>query len=82
MIVDLPPSGRSNFLTTSHYTHRDVGLNSSSLKAPAVETTLTAPGKPRAPNVPLQYEKAEFHNKWPGVSEQTQPCQRTLTDDT
>ncbi|KAM0241790.1 hypothetical protein ACHAPO_001484 [Fusarium lateritium] len=73
MIVDLPPSGRSNFLTTSHYTHRDVGLNSSSLKAPAVETTLTAPGIPRAPNVPLQYEKAAFHNKWPGTGQRGDP---------
>ncbi|RGP66884.1 hypothetical protein FSPOR_6266 [Fusarium sporotrichioides] len=73
MIVDLPPSGRSNFLTTSHYTHRDVGLNSSSLKAPAVETTLTAPGVPRAPNVPLQYERAELHNKWPGTGQRGDP---------
>ncbi|KAL3590430.1 hypothetical protein FPOAC2_12621 [Fusarium poae] len=73
MIVDLPPSGRSNFLTTSHYTHRDVGLNSSSLKAPAVETTLTAPGIPRAPNVPLQYERAALHNKWPGTGQRGDP---------
>lgn len=69
MIVDVPPSGRSNFLTTSHYLHREVGLNSSSLKASAVEAALTAPSKPRAPGVPLQYERAAFHNKWPGVSE-------------
>ncbi|RGP79584.1 hypothetical protein FLONG3_2332 [Fusarium longipes] len=73
MIVDLPPSGRSNFLTTSHYTHRDVGFNSSSLKAPAVETTLTAPGIPRAPGAPLQYERAVFHNRWPGTGRRGDP---------
>ncbi|CEF83921.1 unnamed protein product [Fusarium graminearum] len=73
MIVDVPPSGRSNFLTTSHYLHREVGLNSSSLKASAVEAALTAPSKPRAPGVPLQYERAVFHNKWPGTGQRGDP---------
>ncbi|KAJ4013060.1 hypothetical protein NW766_006880 [Fusarium irregulare] len=73
LIVDLPPSGRSNFLTTSHYLHRDVGVTSSSLKAQAVETTLTAPGKRRAPHIPLQYEKATLHNKWPGTGQRGDP---------
>ncbi|RFN55350.1 hypothetical protein FIE12Z_386 [Fusarium flagelliforme] len=51
----------------------DVGVTSSSLKAQAVETTLTAPGKRRAPHIPLQYEKAILHNKWPGTGQRGDP---------
>ncbi|KAF4989236.1 hypothetical protein FGRMN_9249 [Fusarium graminum] len=72
-IVDLPPSGRSNFLTPSHYIHRDVGINSSLIPARAVETGLTAPSVPREPNVPLQYEKAALHNRWPGTGQRGDP---------
>ncbi|KAF5658494.1 hypothetical protein FHETE_9851 [Fusarium heterosporum] len=72
-IVDLPPSGRSNFLTPSHYIHRDVGINSSLIPARAVETGLTAPSVPREPNIPLQYEKAALHNRWPGTGQRGDP---------
>ncbi|KAM0344020.1 hypothetical protein ACHAPU_007923 [Fusarium lateritium] len=72
-IVDLPPSGRSNFFTPSHYIHRDVGINSSSISARAVETSLTAPSMPREPNAPLQYEKAGLHNRWPGTGQRGDP---------
>ncbi|KAF4445995.1 hypothetical protein F53441_10301 [Fusarium austroafricanum] len=72
-IVDLPPSGRSNFLTPSHYIHRDVGTSSSTIPARGIESSLTAPGVPREPNVPLQYEKARFHNKWPGTGQRGDP---------
>ncbi|WKT46443.1 Alpha/Beta hydrolase fold [Fusarium oxysporum f. sp. vasinfectum] len=59
-IVDLPPSGRSNFLTTSHYIHREAGVSSSSIPARGVESSLTAPGVPREVGVPLQYAKAKL----------------------
>ncbi|KAF5587971.1 hypothetical protein FPCIR_7352 [Fusarium pseudocircinatum] len=72
-IVDLPPSGRSNFLTTSHYIHREVGLSSSSIPARGVESSLTAPGVPREVGVPLQYAKAKFHDKWPGTGMRGDP---------
>ncbi|KAF5021239.1 hypothetical protein F66182_6729 [Fusarium sp. NRRL 66182] len=72
-IVDLPPSGRSNFLTKSHHVHRDVGTNSHSLTAAMVEAELTAPGKPRAPNVPLRCERSASHDKWPGTGQRGDP---------
>ncbi|KAF5645473.1 hypothetical protein F52700_2036 [Fusarium sp. NRRL 52700] len=72
-VVDLPPSGRSNFLTTSHYIHREVGLSSSSIPARGVESSLTAPGVPREVGVPLQYAKAKFHDKWPGTGMRGDP---------
>ncbi|KAM0201261.1 hypothetical protein ACHAPA_002435 [Fusarium lateritium] len=72
-IVDLPPSGRSNFLTPSHYLHRDVGTASSLISARAIETSLTAPGIPRERNIPLQYEKAALHDKWPGSGQRGDP---------
>ncbi|KAF4340896.1 hypothetical protein FBEOM_5237 [Fusarium beomiforme] len=72
-IVDLPPSGRSNFLTSSHYIYREAGITSSSIPARGIETSLTAPGIPREPGVPLQYQKAKFHDKWPGTGKRGDP---------
>ncbi|KAF4967578.1 hypothetical protein FSARC_4875 [Fusarium sarcochroum] len=72
-IVDLPPTGRSNFLTNSHYVHREIGAKSHSITAAVVESELTAPGIPRAPNVPLRHERAHHHNKWPGTGRRGDP---------
>ncbi|KAM0562976.1 hypothetical protein ACHAPJ_001819 [Fusarium lateritium] len=72
-IVDLPPSGRSNFLTNSHYVHREIGSKSHSINAAQVENELTAPGIPRAPNLPLLHERAHHHNKWPGTGRRGDP---------
>ncbi|KAF9769200.1 hypothetical protein IL306_013403 [Fusarium sp. DS 682] len=72
-IVDLPPSGRSNFLTSSHYIYREAGITSSSIPARGIETNLTAPGVPREPGVPLQYQKAKYHDKWPGTGKRGDP---------
>ncbi|KAM0441174.1 hypothetical protein ACHAPT_000480 [Fusarium lateritium] len=66
-LVDMPPSGRSNFLTSSHYLHRDVGLKSYSISAPFVESELTAPEVVTADNPRIKYDYAVFHDKWPGT---------------
>lgn len=70
-VVDLPPCGRSNFLTAAHFIHRDLSRVSHTLAASVVESELTAPGKEPAhgqPLVPLRHSRAGMHSKWPGVS--------------
>ncbi|KAH7156531.1 Alpha/beta hydrolase family-domain-containing protein [Dactylonectria macrodidyma] len=75
-IVDLPPCGRSNFLTASHFIHRDLGRASHTLAASYVEMELTAPGKEPAhgqPLIPLRHSRASMHNKWPGAGQRGDP---------
>ncbi|KAH7155734.1 hypothetical protein B0J13DRAFT_604675 [Dactylonectria estremocensis] len=75
-IVDLPPCGRSNFLTASHFIHRDLGRTSHTLAASTVEVELTAPGKEPAngqPLIPLRHSRASMHDKWPGTGQRGDP---------
>ncbi|KPM45947.1 hypothetical protein AK830_g637 [Neonectria ditissima] len=75
-VVDMPPCGRSNFLTGSHFVHRDLGRKSNSLSAAFIERELTAPGKKPAPGQPLlhlKHERAACHNQWPGTGQRGDP---------
>ncbi|KAF7549170.1 hypothetical protein G7Z17_g6570 [Cylindrodendrum hubeiense] len=75
-VVDLPPCGRSNFLTAAHFIHRDLSRTSHTLAASVVENELTAPGKEPAhgqPLVPLRHSRAGMHDKWPGTGQRGDP---------
>ncbi|KAH6991076.1 Alpha/beta hydrolase family-domain-containing protein [Ilyonectria sp. MPI-CAGE-AT-0026] len=75
-VVDLPPCGRSNFLTAAHFIHRDLSRVSHTLAASVVENELTAPGKEPAhgqPLVPLRHSRAGLHSKWPGTGQRGDP---------
>ncbi|KAI8691589.1 hypothetical protein LRP88_08845 [Fusarium phalaenopsidis] len=58
----MPPSGRSNFLTSSHCD----SLQHHSMLVQTVESELTAPEKVTATNPRIKYPSAKFHDKWPG----------------
>ncbi|KAJ4194674.1 hypothetical protein NW767_009859 [Fusarium falciforme] len=58
----MPPSGRSNFLTSSHCD----SLQHQSMSVQTVESELTAPEKVTASNPRTKYPSAKFHDKWPG----------------
>ena len=69
-VVDLPPNGRSNFLTGSHMNLRDTTKQYKTMDAAFVEQELTAPevdpnDRKRHAN---RYPTAKYHDKWPGVS--------------
>ncbi|KAK7431199.1 hypothetical protein QQZ08_002239 [Neonectria magnoliae] len=75
-VVDLPPCGRSNFLTGAHFVHRELGRKSRSLAAAFIENELTAAGKYPAygqPLVPLKHPRAALHNQWPGTGQRGDP---------
>ncbi|KAF5009065.1 hypothetical protein FDECE_4688 [Fusarium decemcellulare] len=72
-IVDLPPSGRSNFLTSAHFIHRDIGQNSHSITAAFVESELTAPEKLSCDNPQPKHDRALLHDKWPGTGQRGDP---------
>ncbi|KAM5384506.1 hypothetical protein ACJZ2D_001542 [Fusarium nematophilum] len=71
-LVDLPPCGRSNFLTGAHFVHRDLAQTSHTITATFVERELTAPGKPYQ-GAPLIHARARFHDKWPGTGQRGDP---------
>ncbi|KAH6900672.1 hypothetical protein B0T10DRAFT_453185 [Thelonectria olida] len=87
-IVDMPPCGRSNFLTGAHFYHRDLRLSSHTISAATIERDLTAQGKDPPvqgqPPTPLKHQRARDHNKWPGTGQRGDPifasyCASTVT---
>ncbi|KAI5467581.1 hypothetical protein BGZ63DRAFT_399148 [Mariannaea sp. PMI_226] len=71
-LVDMPPCGRSNYLTGAHFHHRDLPRSSHTLPAAVIESDLTAQGKNPAhggPSPPLKHARASLHNKWPGTGQ-------------
>lgn len=69
-VIDLPPVGRSNFFSSTHYKICDMGLTSHSLSASFVETELTCSetARPGDDENFLVSSRAKFHDQWPGVS--------------
>ncbi|KAF7549959.1 hypothetical protein G7046_g8164 [Stylonectria norvegica] len=72
-VVDLPPSGRSNFLTGRHFDKRK--FKPSVITASFVERELTAPGKKSLtqPSRAARYPRALQHDKWPGTGQRDDP---------
>jgi alpha-beta hydrolase superfamily lysophospholipase len=66
-IVDLPPFGRSNYMTEAQHASRIYQVGANPRDAFFVERELTAPGK--RPVKQQAYAKAKLHDKWPGVSD-------------